>query len=41
MAAFYTFEDLSGSKDPVNKDNPYQGLLDACQNDPVSPLISP
>lgn len=35
MAAYYTFEDLSGSKDPVNADNPYQGLIDACSNDMV------
>jgi len=36
MTAFYTFEDLSGSNDPVNPDNPYQDLIDACGNDAVS-----
>lgn len=36
MAAFYTFEDLSGSNDPVNTDNPFQGLIDACGDDAVS-----
>ncbi|OTA39761.1 hypothetical protein BTJ68_00268 [Hortaea werneckii EXF-2000] len=33
MAAYYTFEDLSGSNTPSNSDNPYEGLLEACGND--------
>jgi hypothetical protein len=37
MAAFYTFEDLSGA--PTNStaksDNPYQDVIDACSNDAV------
>ncbi|KAF2764204.1 hypothetical protein EJ03DRAFT_282499 [Teratosphaeria nubilosa] len=33
MAAYYTFEDLSGSNnDPAHADNPYQGLIDASGN---------
>ncbi|KAK4539673.1 hypothetical protein LTR36_010436 [Oleoguttula mirabilis] len=33
MAAYYTFEDLSGSTTPSSSDNPYQGLIEACQHD--------
>ncbi|KAH9828119.1 hypothetical protein Tdes44962_MAKER09466 [Teratosphaeria destructans] len=34
MAAYYTFEDLSGSNDdPAHANNPYQGLIDASGND--------
>lgn len=36
MAAYYTFEDLSGTSTPVTSDNPYQDLIAACHNDPVS-----
>ena len=36
MAAYYTFEDLSGQSTPNNSDNPYEGLLEACNNDPVA-----
>lgn len=35
MAAYYTFEDLSGLNTPSNSDNPYEGLLEACGNDAV------
>ncbi|WPH00150.1 Hypothetical protein R9X50_00297300 [Acrodontium crateriforme] len=34
MAAFYTFEDLSGYKDPTTA-NPYDSLIEACNNDPA------
>ena len=37
MSAFYTFEDLSGASTPVTSDNPYQDLIAACRDDPVSP----
>ncbi|KAK3669903.1 hypothetical protein LTR78_010214 [Recurvomyces mirabilis] len=34
MAAFYTFEDLSGGKNtPTTSENPYDGLIEACNND--------
>ena len=36
MAAYYTFEDLSGANTPVTGDNPYQDLIAACHDDPVS-----
>jgi len=35
MAAYYTFEDYSGSSAPQKGDNPYDGLLETCNNDPV------
>ncbi|KAK5119246.1 hypothetical protein LTR85_007860 [Meristemomyces frigidus] len=35
MAAYYTFEDLSGTTTPTNSDNPYEGLIEACQEDPA------
>jgi hypothetical protein len=36
MAAFYTFEDLSGaSSNGVKSDNPYQDVIDACENNAV------
>lgn len=35
MAAYYTFEDLSGSTKPGTSDNPYEALISDCQNDPV------
>lgn len=35
MAAFYTFHDLSGSTIQSTSDNPYEGLIEACRNDPV------
>ena len=34
MAAFYTFEDYSGSAKSSASENPYDGLLEACQDDP-------
>ncbi|EMC95653.1 hypothetical protein BAUCODRAFT_498260 [Baudoinia panamericana UAMH 10762] len=34
MAAFYTFEDLSGGQTSSSSDNPYDGLLEACGHDP-------
>lgn len=40
MAAYYTFEDLSGSTTPnvstSPSDNPYASLIESCHNDPVS-----
>jgi len=36
MAAFYTFEDLSGSATPNHSPRPYEALIEACNNDPVS-----
>jgi hypothetical protein len=36
MAAYYKFEDLSGASTPVTGDNPYQDLIAACHDDPVS-----
>lgn len=36
MAAFYTFEDYSGTSTPSTSENPYDGLIEACNNDPVS-----
>lgn len=38
MAASYTFEDLSGAGSSTS-DNPYDGLIEACENDPVSPYL--
>ncbi|KAK3724526.1 hypothetical protein LTR37_001150 [Vermiconidia calcicola] len=35
MAAFYTFEDLSGTSTPVTGDNPYKDLIAACHDDPI------
>lgn len=35
MAAYYTFEDYSGTSTPNKTDNPYDGLIDNCNNDPV------
>jgi hypothetical protein len=35
MAAYYTFEDLSGTLTSNNSDNPYDGLIENCKNDPV------
>lgn len=35
MAAFYTFQDLSGANTPVTGDNPYQDLIAACHDDSV------
>lgn len=35
MAAYYTFEDYSGTSTPNTSDNPYDGLIDNCNNDPV------
>lgn len=38
MAAYYTFEDLSGSTSTGTKtDNPYHDLIESCHNDPVIP----
>lgn len=34
MAASYTFEDYSGTAPSVS-DNPYDGLIEMCDNDPV------
>ncbi|TKA61022.1 hypothetical protein B0A55_11446 [Friedmanniomyces simplex] len=36
MSAYYTFEDLSGQRTPAHSDNPYDGLLEACNHDPVN-----
>lgn len=33
MAAYYTFEDLSGSTDHPKTDNPYHDLIESCNND--------
>lgn len=38
MAAYYTFEDYSGTSTPNKTDNPYDGLIDDCNNDPVGPI---
>jgi hypothetical protein len=35
MAASYTFEDLSGAT-PTVSDNPYDGLIEACHDNPAS-----
>jgi hypothetical protein len=35
MAAYYTFEDYSGTSTPSKSDNPYDGLIEACSSDPV------
>jgi hypothetical protein len=35
MAAYYTFEDYSGTSTPNKSDNPYDGLIEACSSDPV------
>jgi hypothetical protein len=35
MAAYYTFEDYSGTSTPNKSDNPYDGLIEACDSDPV------
>lgn len=35
MAAYYTFEDYSGTSTPNTSDNPYDGLIEASGNDPV------
>jgi len=35
MAAYYTFEDYSGTSTPNTSDNPYDGLIENCKNDPV------
>lgn len=35
MAAYYTFEDYSGTSTPNKSDNPYDGLIEACESDPV------
>ncbi|KAK3074509.1 hypothetical protein LTR53_002991 [Teratosphaeriaceae sp. CCFEE 6253] len=37
MAAYYTFEDLSGHSITSASENPYDGLLEACHDDPVTP----
>ncbi|GAB7360990.1 hypothetical protein MBLNU230_g0973t1 [Neophaeotheca triangularis] len=34
MSAYYTFEDHSGVTTPSKSENPYDGLLEACENDP-------
>lgn len=39
MAAYYTFEDLSGSTTPSNPDNPYEGLIEACNNNAVGAML--
>jgi len=39
MAAYYTFEDLSGQSIPSHSDNPYDGLIVACNGDPVIDLV--
>lgn len=36
MAAHYTFEDYSGTSNTSKSDNPYDALIEACNNDPVS-----
>lgn len=38
MAAYYTFEDYSGTSTPNKSDNPYDGLIENCNNDPVRSL---
>lgn len=41
MAAYYTFEDYSGSTaDGVKTDNPYHDLIESCKNDSVRPFIN-
>ena len=35
MAAYYTFEDYSGTSTPNKSDNPYDGLIQNCNDDPV------
>ncbi|KAK5725536.1 hypothetical protein LTR15_003724 [Elasticomyces elasticus] len=35
MAAYYKFEDLSGESTPNHSDNPYDGLIDSCNDDPA------
>ncbi|KAK0848487.1 hypothetical protein LTS02_014053 [Friedmanniomyces endolithicus] len=35
MSAYYTFEDLSGQSTPSHSENPYDALLEACNNDPT------
>ncbi|KAK3652687.1 hypothetical protein LTR56_004981 [Elasticomyces elasticus] len=35
MAAYYKFEDLSGESTPNHSDNPYDGLIDSCDDDPA------
>ncbi|KAK6434962.1 hypothetical protein LTR95_008851 [Oleoguttula sp. CCFEE 5521] len=34
MAAYYTFEDFSGTAALSNSDNPYDGLIETCNDDP-------
>ena len=41
MSAYYTFEDLSGQSTPSHSENPYDALLEACNNDPVATPPSP
>jgi hypothetical protein len=41
MAAYYTFEDYSGTSTPNKSDNPYDGLIENCKNDPVPMPPSP
>jgi len=40
MAAYYTFEDYSGTSTPQKGDNPYDALLASSPNDPVTTMIS-
>jgi len=40
MAAYYTFEDYSGTSTPNTSDNPYDGLIENCKNDPVRTRFS-
>lgn len=41
MAAYYTFEDLSGStSNGAKTDNPYHDLIESCDNDAVSVIYS-
>nr|OQO22735.1 hypothetical protein B0A51_14629 [Rachicladosporium sp. CCFEE 5018] len=34
MAAYYTFEDFSGAASASQSDNPYDGLIETCDDDP-------
>lgn len=36
MAAYYTFEDYSGTSKPQKGENPYDGHIESCNDDPVN-----
>ena len=43
MAAYYTFEDLSGNAtkpSTTTSDNPYDGLIESCEDDAVSTIVN-